>query len=373
MDVLQDKNFEELKGRRVALITNHTGVDAGGDSTVDILHNSNEVDLVCLLTPEHGFRGQAEAGESVSDGHDAATKLPIYSLYGKTARPTDEMLKDVDTLVFDIQDIGTRFYTYVTTMGMALEAAAKKRLRFVVLDRPNPIRGDTLEGDILDADIKRLTGYFPFPVRHGLTVGEIAHWMNQTQKLHADLVVIKMKKWKRRMWFEQTGLTFIPPSPNIPTLLSAFLYSGVGCFEATNVAVGRGTPTPFEIFGAPWVNGKALCAHLRQFNWPGVLFEPVTFKPEKDIYSGQPCEGVRILVTNRNEVRPFQIFLAAFLFFHDQYPRDFKPNWEEVSVVTGSSLLREAAEGKISYDQLLASYVKNIAVFRNAIAAFYLY
>ncbi len=219
IDNLQRNDFDVLRGRRVALITNQTGVDASGDKTVDILLEAKNMTLVCLMTPEHGFLGTVSHGESIQDG--TYKGLPVYSLYGKTNRPTDQMLSGVNTVVFDIQDIGTRFYTYITTMGMVLEETAKHKLKFVVLDRPNPIRGDIREGDVLDDDTKRMTGYFPLPVRHGLTVGEIATWMNATQKLHADLSVVPMTDWNRTLWFDQTGRDFVPPSPNIRSLVSA--------------------------------------------------------------------------------------------------------------------------------------------------------
>lgn len=362
-----------LKGRRVALITNHTGVDGSGKSVVDLLHNSDGLTLVRILTPEHGFRGAAGHGEAVEDSIDANTGLPIFSLYGKTSRPTAEMLKDINTVVFDIQDIGTRFYTYIATMGMALEEAAKKKLRFVVLDRPNPVRGDIVEGDILDPDIKRMTGYFSLPTRHGLTVGEIAAWLNKTNNLAADLHVIKLKRWNRHMWFNETGLPFIPPSPNISSLTAALLYAGIGCFEAANISVGRGTDTPFELFGAPWIDAKALCSHLRSQNLPGFIVEPVEFTPEKDLYKGELCRGARILVTNRNTLRPFDIFMHSFLFLAERHPKDFNPEWEEIRVVTGSSALKDAVEGRLSMADLRKHYDQSLQTFKKEIEPFHLY
>ncbi|MCG3205873.1 MAG: hypothetical protein KCHDKBKB_02596 [Elusimicrobia bacterium] len=373
IDELERSRFEQLQGRRVALITNHTGLNREGESTVDILFNAPYVQLICVLSPEHGFRGTDEHGQNVGDGIDPKTKLPIYSLYGSTNRPTSRMLQNVDTLVFDIQDIGTRFYTYITTMGMALEEAAKRKLRFVVLDRPNPIRGDIIEGDILDPDIRRMTGYFQIPVRHGLTVGELALWMNQTQNLQADLWVIPMRNWKRSDWFDQTGLEFVPPSPNIRSLNAALLYVGVGCFEATNVAVGRGTDTPFEIFGAPWIKSKALVAFLREKNFPGVLFETVEFTPTTDIYAGQLCQGVRLILTDRARVRPLQIFQETFLFLRKAHPQEFKPVWEEVRVVTGSNKLKDAGEERLSDEDLFRHIEENLRFFHEQIFPFYLY
>ena len=373
LDVLADSNFKTLKGRKVALITNHTGRDVVGDSTVDLLRKSKNVTLVAILSPEHGFRGDAEHGVSVGNSTDPVSGLPVYGLYGETYRPTDEMLAGADTIVFDIQDIGTRFYTYITTMGMALEEAAKRKIRFVVLDRPNPVRGDITEGDVLDPDVKRMTGYFEIPVRHALTVGEIAKWMNKTRKLGAELEIVKMKNWKRDQWYSETGLPFVPPSPNIPSETSALLYTGIGCFEATGLSVGRGTATPFELFGAPWVDGRALAAHLRQQGFKGVVFEPTEFTPTKDVFKGQKCRGVRLIVTDRNEIRPFEIFVTAFLFLHAANADALKPVWEEVRVVTGSNRLKEAATGGWQLEDLLAYYRDRAAEFAKAMVPFRLY
>lgn len=373
IDVLQNEDFKTLDGMRVALITNHTGVDGRGRSTVDILHRAKNVKLVRILTPEHGFRGDAEHGINVTDSVDPETGLPVFSLYGATKRPTDEMLQDIDAVVFDIQDIGTRFYTYITTMGMAMEEAALRKIKFVVLDRPNPIRGDVIEGDLLDADIKRMTGYFSIPTRHGFTVGELANWMNQTRQLGADLVIVQMKKWKRDLWFSQTGLAFIPPSPNIPSLAAAILYPGVGSFEATNVAVGRGTQMPFEVIGAPWMNSLALCAYLREQNLPGVVFETMKFIPEKDVYKDAECQGVRVIVTDRDQVRSLDVFVHAFIFLIKNHPDEFKPEWEEVRVVTGSNRLRETADGRGTLDELLQHYRTVSEAFRASVAPSYLY
>jgi len=371
IDVLERDHFKALSGAKVALITNQTGVNRRGVSTVDLLHSAPNVTLVCLLTPEHGFRGTAEHGQSIDNSIDQKTGVPVYSLYGKTNRPDADMLQGVDTLVFDIQDIGTRFYTYITTMGMALETAADRNLRFVVLDRPNPIRGDIMEGDILDPDIKRMTGYFSIPVRHGLTVGELAAWMNKTQGWDADLTVIHMDGWQRSNWLNQTGLRFRPTSPNMRTLEAALLYPGIGCFEATNVSVGRGTKTPFLLFGAPWMDGPALAKHLNQKKLSGVRFSPATFRPAKDLYANQPCSGIEIRITDKNLIRPFDIFVHAFFALRDNPA--FKPDWEEIRVVTGSNLLKDAAEKNQTPEDYLKTVQTHIDTFQTSIREFLLY
>jgi uncharacterized protein YbbC (DUF1343 family) len=373
LDVLENNGFKQLRGRKIALVTNHTARTADGRSIVDVLHRAKGVTLVSILSPEHGFRGDAEHGVKVDDSTDTATGLPVHSLYGATTRPTDDMLKGANTIVFDMQDVGTRFYTYLTTMAQAMEAASRKKMRFIVLDRPNPIRGDIIEGDLLDSDIKRMTGYFEIPVRHGLTPGELALWYNKTKGIGADVQVVRVENWKRNLWFGQTGLPFVPPSPNIKSETAALLYSGIGCFEATNVAVGRGTETPFELVGAPWMNGKALAAHLREKNFPGAIFEAITFTPKKDLYSGELCQGVRIIVTDRNAISPLEIFVAAFLFLEETNGEAFKPVWEEVRVVTGSNRLKEASEGRWRYDDLVAYYRDRAAEFARTVVPFLLY
>lgn len=371
IDVLRKNGFQEVRNSRVALITNHTGLDSRGHRTVDILHRAKIVDLVCILSPEHGFEGLAEHGKGIEDGRDDRTGVPIYSLYGDSRRPTDGMLKGVNTLVFDIQDVGTRFYTYITTMAMAMEEAAARGIRFVVLDRPNPIRGDKRSGDVLDDKTRRFTGYLPLPTRHGLTMGEIATWLNQKRSLQANLTVVKMENWKRNYWHEQTRQEFVPPSPNIPNVMSALLYSGIGAFEATNLSVGRGTERPFEVIGAPWVNEVKLCAALRQKNLPGVVFQHTEFVPSKDLYQGKKCKGVRILVTNRNSVDPFQIFLEAFVILMDNPA--FEMDWEEVRIVTGSRRLEEMVKTNGKMSDLNAEYQTALKAFNEEIRPLLLY
>ncbi len=374
IDVLRKEKFKTLAGAKVALITNHTGVDKKGESTVDILKAAKNLTLVCILTPEHGFRGSQPAGETVNDSTDAKSGLPVYSLYGEASQPTDRMLSGVDTLVFDIQDVGVRYYTYLATMGLALEAAASRGLKFVVLDRPNPLRGDVLEGEILvpPTTPRRVTGFYPIPVRHGLTAGEIARWWNETRNLNAKVQVVPIEGWKRSHWYDQTGWPFIHLSPNIRTLTAALLYAGVGAFEATNVAVGRGTDTPFEIFGAPWLNAQALCSYLRTQNFSGVLFEPIEFTPSSDLYKGELCKGVRIRITNRNDARPMTIFLAAFLFIHE-HETGFKPNWKEVQIVFGTEDLQRAAEKKTLWADVEALCRTHLDEFEVGIRRFRLY
>ena len=314
IDVLRGERFARLRGARVALLTNRTGRARDGARTVDLLWAAPEVELRALLGPEHGFHGDADG--VVADAREPRTGLPIHSLYGATRRPTARMLAGVDTIVVDLQDVGARFYTYATTMAYALEAAAALGLRVVVLDRPNPITGAVVEGPLLDEDLRGFTGYLPLPVRHGLTLGELARLFNAERGIGADLDVVALRGWRRELWFDETGLPWVNPSPNIRTVTQAALYPGIGSIEGANLSVGRGTDTPFERLGAPWVDGVRLARRLNASRLPGVRFYPVTFTPRADRYAGQRCRGVQIIVTDRDALRPVRLGLAVAAALH---------------------------------------------------------
>src|SRR5256714_1997264 len=302
IDVLERDGFKQLAGMRVGLVTNHTGRDRAGRTTIDVLHKAPGVKLVALFSPEHGIRGLAD--EKISDSKDEQTGLPIYSLYGETRRPRPEQLKDLDALVFDIQDIGTRFYTYISTVGLVMEEAAKSHLPVFVLDRPDPIGGVEVEGPIADADKLSFTAYHTIPVRHGMTIGELAQLFNQERHVGCDLHVIKMEGWERAMWLDETNLTWVNPSPNMRSLTEASLYPGIGLLETTNVSVGRGTDTPFEVVGAPWIDGQQLAAYLNSRRTAGVRFVPVRFTPQSSVFKNEECGGVNVIITDRARFRP---------------------------------------------------------------------
>lgn len=301
IDVLQRDQFAALAGRRVGLITNHTGVNRDGVSTVTLLHQADNVSLLALFSPEHGLQGQLDVSR-IADGVDAATGLPIYSLYGESRRPSAKSLEGLDTLVFDIQDIGCRFYTYPSTMGNAMRAAADAGLRFVVLDRVNPIGGLRVEGPVLDAGSESFVGYHTLPVRHGMTIGELAQLFRQELQLNLDLQIIRVEGWQRSRLFDETGLTWVNPSPNMRSLTQAQLYPGVGLLEMTNVSVGRGTDTPFEVLGAPWIRERELAEHLNEAGLPGVRFVPIRFTPTASKFKGETCGGVNIIVMDRRRL-----------------------------------------------------------------------
>ncbi len=321
IDVLATSGFAALRGKRVGLITNHTGVSREGRSTIDLLHKAEGVKLVALFSPEHGIRGTAD--ENVASSVDEATGLPIHSLYGETRRPTPEMLSGIDALVFDIQDAGIRFYTYITTMAYAMEEAAKQKIPFYVLDRPNPLGGERIEGPLMDAERKNFVGYFPLPTVHGMTVGELAQLFNAENKIGAELHVVKMEDWRRSDTFESTGLYWIAPSPNLRSLDAALLYPGVEILQAAGVSVGRGTDTPFELLGAPWMNGVQVAEFLNKRFVPGVLFVPVRFTPRDGLHKGRACEGVSLVITDRAALHSMLMGLELTQALWKLYPLQF--------------------------------------------------
>ena len=324
LDVLREAGFEPLVGARVGLVTNQTGRARDGATTIDLLAAAPGVELVALFSPEHGIRGVMDG--PVSSSRDTRTGLPIHSLYGDTRRPTAEMLTGLDTLVVDLQDVGARFYTYATTMAYLLEAAAARGLRVMVLDRPNPIGGVDVEGPILDESSTGFTGYFPSPVRHGLTLGELARLFNTERGIGAELEVVAMRGWQRETWFDQTGLRWVDPSPNMRNLHQALLYPGIGAIEGSNLSVGRGTDTPFEQIGAPWIDGPALARELNTRRLPGVRVYPLRFSPSSSRFAGELCEGVFFIVTDRDAVRPVRLGLevaaALYRLYGDQFDLD---------------------------------------------------
>lgn len=323
VDRLMD-NPELLAGKRVGLITNPTGIDANMTSIVDLFHNSDDFELTALYGPEHGVRGDAQAGSTVSSYIDEVTGLPVYSLYGATKKPTAEMLKDVDVLVFDIQDVGTRFYTYIYTMAYAMEAAAENDIPFVVLDRPNPQGGLRVEGPVLDPAYSSFIGLYPIPLKHGMTVGELARLFNKEYQLQADLEVVKMKGWKRSMLYEDTGLPFVMPSPNMPTTDTVNVYPATGLFEGTNLSEGRGTTKPFQLIGAPYVKAHDYAKTLNGLELPGVTFRAASFTPTFSKNAGKLSHGVEVYVTEPSKFEAVKTGIAMVKTAHDLYPDEFE-------------------------------------------------
>jgi uncharacterized protein YbbC (DUF1343 family) len=308
IDVLERDGFKPLQGRRIGLITNHTGLDRNGKRTIDLLHHADGVKLVALFSPEHGIAGALDR-DGIKNATDESTGLPIFSLYGQTRRPTKEQLKGIDTLVFDIQDVGARFYTYMSTMAWAMEAAAENHLRYVVLDRPNPIGGVAVAGPVADRGRESFVGFHALPVRHGMTVGELARMYRAERKLDVELNVIELANWRRGDYWDATGLQWVNPSPNMRSLVEAVLYPGIGLLETTNLSVGRGTDTPFEVLGAPWIDAQDFAAKLNAAGLAGVRFVPIEFTPASSKYAGEKCGGVNIAVIDRAAVQPVTVGL----------------------------------------------------------------
>ena len=331
IDVLVRDNFKQLRGKRIGLITNHTGRARNGAATIDLLHKAPGVTLVSLFSPEHGIRGVLDA--DVPAEKDEQTGLPIHSLFykGGTGRPLEGSLNGIDTLVIDLQDIGVRFYTYQLAMGYAMEEAAKRKIAVVVLDRPNPINGWQIEGPQSRApgdgeSPNTFIAYMPMPIRHGMTMGELARLYNEEKKINADLSVIALENWRRDYWFDETGLTWINPSPNMRNLNQATLYPGIGAIEYSNVSVGRGTDQPFEQLGAPWINGPQLAEKLNARRLPGIRFYPITFTPTSSKYAKEQCQGVFMVVTNRAALQPVRVGFEIASALSSLYGGKYEPN-----------------------------------------------
>jgi uncharacterized protein YbbC (DUF1343 family) len=328
LEVLVRDGFKPLQGKRVGLITNHSAVDPARISIIDLLAAGRGFKLTALFSPEHGIRGTQD--EQVASAKDEKTGLPIHSLYGKTRKPTPEMLKDVDLLVFDIQDIGARYYTYITTLALVMEAAKENDKALLLLDRPNAIGGDAVEGPILEEALRGgFTGYFPLPTRHGMTLGELARLYATEFKIGGRVDVVKMEGWKRSMYFDDAGLPWINPSPNMRSLAAANAYPGLGALEGTNLSVGRGTEQPFVLYGAPWIDGTKLCAELTGRKLPGVRWKAATFTPRKQPgmppypHSEKECGGFEVEIVDRTAFRPVSASLHVMDALYRLYPQEF--------------------------------------------------
>ncbi|MGA3127275.1 MAG: exo-beta-N-acetylmuramidase NamZ domain-containing protein [Candidatus Korobacteraceae bacterium] len=331
IDVLESHGFAELREGsaakiRIAIVTNQTGVDEHGSRTIDVLAKAHGIEVAAIFSPEHGVNGRLDT-TAITDSRDAATGIPIYSVYGESdakRHPPQQIVNSVDAIVYDIQDIGTRFYTYETTLGYFLEAAAKAGKRLFVLDRPNPINGAYVQGPLSDKGRESFTNYGQIPIRHGMTIGELARFYNSERGIHARLTVIRMEGWQRGDWLDSTGVLWVNPSPNMRSLTAAALYPGIGILEATKVSVGRGTDTPFEVLGAPWIHAVELAAYLNERTISGVRFVPIEFTPIADIYARKKCGGVNIVLTDRNSLDAPELGIEIASALHFLYPEQFE-------------------------------------------------
>jgi uncharacterized protein YbbC (DUF1343 family) len=373
IEVLVSERLDLLRGKSIGLITNQTGVDRNLRRDIDILKSLPEAELVALFSPEHGIEGASQAGEKVGSKTDKASDVPVYSLYGEVIRPTAEMLKHVTLLVYDIQDVGSRYYTYLSTLRLCMEAAAQKNIPFVVLDRPNPLTGSRVEGRVLDWSFRSFVGTFAGPARYGLTPGELANYIKDERKLNLELIVVKMKNWQRDQWYDETGLVWVPPSPNIPALGSALVYPGMCLLEGTNLSEGRGTSKPFEIAGAPWVEKNALAKRLNSLNLPGVLFRPISFTPTFSKFSGQLCHGIQIHVLDRNQFMPVLTALSLIHDLRNFYPSQFKWNEKHFDQLIGSDDVRRAIERNASTEKIIKSWEAGLEDFESKRRKYFLY
>ena len=352
IEVLLKQPPDFLRGKRIGLVTNPTGVDSELRSSIDLLAHHPQLHLVALFGPEHGARGNVQAGEKVEATVDESTGLPVFSLYGEHREPTAAMLQGIDVLLFDIQDVGARFYTYPYTLAGAMRAARRAGIPVVVLDRPNPIGGVKIEGPVLEPEYASFVGQFPIPVRHGMTMGELARLFNDAFAIGAELHVVPVKDWNRNVAEPGHALHWVPPSPNMPTPDTALVYPGTALFEGTNVSEGRGTTRPFETIGAPFIQAEALANHMNNLDLPGVRFRPVWFTPTFSKHAGTLCGGVQIHVTDRDAFLPVRTGLALLKAVHDDYPQDFRfepgtpsffdklagNGWIRLTIETGESI-----------------------------------
>lgn len=323
IEVFMEQHIQKYKGKRLGLVTNMTGVTSRLKPTIDVLFQHSDVQLTALYGPEHGIRGDGREGEAIDSFVDPYTGVPVYSLYGKAKKPTPEMLKEVDVILFDLQDIGARYYTYIYTMAYVMEACGELGIPLIVLDRPNPIGGDAVEGNLLKSDCSSFVGLYPIPNRHGLTIGELALLYKYEFGIKCELVAVPMEGWKRQMLYDQTGLCWVPPSPNSTGLDMCLLYPGTCLIEGTNLSEGRGTTRPFEYIGAPFIDGYKLAQVLNQLQLGGVLFRSASFIPAYQKYSGERCEGIQVHITDRKGIRPVQIGLQIIETIANLYPKEF--------------------------------------------------
>lgn len=383
LELLLESKLALLDGARVGLIVNPASIDSRFRHAADLFHQHPQINLTALFGPQHGIRGETQDNMiEWQSFRDKRSGLPAYSLYGETRKPTPHMLGDVDVLVFDIQDVGTRVYTFVYTMALAMEAARDIGKRFVVLDRPNPINGVQLEGNILDPEFKSFVGMFPIPMRHGMTIGELALMFNREFGIGCDLEVVRMEGWNRNMWLEDIGLRWVLPSPNIPTVDTAIVYPGAVMIEGTNISEGRGTTRPFEIIGAPFIDPEALTDVLTNSNLPGVVFRSIHFQPTFHKFADELCGGIQIHVTDRNVFKPVITGVAVISAIRELYPDHFEwkqPPYEYVydklpfDVINGSSRLREQIESNIALSKIEESWRDGLSKFSQRRQSYLLY
>ncbi|MEJ2245633.1 MAG: DUF1343 domain-containing protein [Acidobacteriota bacterium] len=373
IEVLLQSRLDLLKGSNVGAVVHPASILTNLRHTADALGNIKDFRLAALFGPQHGARGEKQDNMIESGFYqDPDTGIPVHSLYGHTRYPTEEMMRDIDVLLFDLQDVGTRVYTFLYTMAYCMEACASYRKKMIVLDRPNPINGTEVEGNLLHVQFRSFVGLYPIPMRHGLTIGELALLFNSEFDIHCDLTVIKMDGWRRDFWFDQTGLQWIQPSPNLPTLDSAIVYPGMVLFEGTNISEGRGTTRPFELVGAPFIRSRPYAEYLNKIGLPGVYFRPAFFQPTFNKWAGKVCGGVQVHVRDREIFEPYLTGIAAVSAAHSLYPEFFEwrdPPYEyefekmPIEIICGSRKIPDMIEHRVPQDQIRQSWQKDIDDF----------
>ncbi len=383
LEVLFESRLNLLEGARVGLIVHPASVNSRFEHAADLFHHNERIELASLFGPQHGIRGETQDNMiEWSSFRDERKQVPVYSLYGETRKPLPEMLADLDVLVFDVQDVGTRVYTFIYTMALAMEAARESGKKFVVLDRPNPTGGLQMEGNIHEPEFKSFVGMFPIPMRHAMTVGELAGMFNSEFGIGCDLEVVRMEGWRRAMWYEDTGLPWIMPSPNMPAVDTATVYPGSVMLEGTNVSEGRGTTRPFEIMGAPFIEPHELVDELKKDHLPGVIFRPLYFQPAFHKFAGRLCGGIQIHVTDRRAFKPVSTGLAVIIAVRRLYPDDFEwkqPPYEYVydklpfDVIMGSSGVREQIEAQARAAEIEESWSASLSEFARLRESYLMY
>ena len=360
LDVLLEKKKNVIQGKSIALVTNHSGIDRFGIPNYKRLMTMDDVDLKVIFSPEHGLFGEADAGEKVTYSESNLNLPEVISLYGKTRKPSIEMLEGIDLILYDIQDIGARFYTYITTLGLVMESAGELGISVIVLDRPNPIRGDIIEGPILNLDYQTFVGYYPIPIRYGGTVGDLGNKIIQEKWISPlpELEIIDMEGWKNNLWFDETDLPWVKPSPNIPDLETAIIYPGMCIIEGTNLSEGRGTQNPFKLIGAPWVDGKLLSQRLNKYQLPGVVFKPVLFTPISipgmstyPKFQDEKCAGIEIVIIDRNNYNSVNTGIVTLFTLYSMYSENITFKEKHLNRLWGSDqLLKEIKKGTSPLD-----------------------
>jgi len=383
LDLIEKLWPKDLKGARVGLVAHPASVNRALEHAVNLCRRSRTLKLAALFGPQHGIRGQTQDTMVEWEGfRDPATGLPVYSLYGKVRKPAPEMLKDIDVLAIDLQDVGSRYYTFIWTLDLCMEACREAGKTVVVLDRPNPLGGLLTEGPVLDPAYASFVGLRPLPVRHGMTIAEIGHYLEDAFHPGVHYRVVPLRGWKRKQWFDETGLPWVLPSPNMPTPDTALVYPGMCLLEGTNLSEGRGTTRPFEIFGAPFIKPDVIVSALREFRLPGVVFRPLSFQPTFQKHAGVLCGGAQIHVTDREKFRPFRTGVAILKAVHNTYPRDFawkQPPYEyeeiklPIDILAGSDRLRKDIESWKDLKDMDAWWKEELKAFEKVRKKYLLY